>query len=470
MAEQHGSTLVYSGLPTVPVNCIVYQNGSPDALYVGTDLGVYYLDNTMSQWVPYSNGLPNVRVMDLDIQYASGKLRAATFGRGLWQTELNVPVVNAIDAGILSIPAPSGTVCTDTINPMVELKNFGSTDLTSATIKYLVDAGPVYTFSWTGLLASFGTVNVALPPLAVSGLSHVFSAYTNLPKHSLDTNPLNDSASSTFLYPIGDVLPYSEGFEGGVFPPAGITINNPDGYITWRRTTAAAFSGTASVFIEDMEYYNDGMIDEVELPYFNFLGTTPLLTFEYAYQLRADPLPVNCCSDTLVVLVSTDCGNSWTVVYKKFDLPLVTTNPTFNTSVGFIPASSADWDLESIDLSSFASSDKVLIKFQNINGRGNNLYLDDINIFDSPLGVQSVSKPSISVYPNPNNGSFTFSVQHIKPGSELTIYDVFGKMNYSTRLISGSNAIDISSHASGVYFYRVTSDGEEIGNGKVILK
>lgn len=131
---------------------------------------------------------------------------------------------------------------------------------------------------------------------------------------------------------------------------------------------------------------------------------------------------------------------------------MVTTNPTFNANVGFVPASSADWDLESIDLSSFAGNDKVLIKFQNINGRGNNLYLDDINIFDSPLGYESISKPVISVYPNPNNGSFTFSVQHTKPGNELTIYDVFGKIIYSTRLISGSNAIDISNRASGVYF------------------
>ncbi|MBK7852746.1 MAG: T9SS type A sorting domain-containing protein [Bacteroidetes bacterium] len=462
--------VTYSGLPTVPVNCIVYENGSPDALYVGTDLGVYYLDNTMSHWIPYSTGLPNVRVMDLDIQYASGKLRAATFGRGLWQTDLNIPVVNAIDAGIEFISSPEATVCIDTIYPVVELKNFGSTDLNSVTIEYRVDAGPVNTYTWSGSLPSFNSVSVSLPAIAVSGLSHVLSAYTLQPNSVADINTINDSAVTTFTYPVGNTLPYSEGFEGAVFPPSGMSIYNPDGSVTWQHTTAAAFTGSSSIYIEDMNYYNDGMIDDVELPYFNFMASTPMLTFEYAYQLRADPLPVNYYSDTLVVLVSTDCGISWTTVYKKFDLPLVTTNPTFNANVGFVPASSADWDLESIDLSSFAGNDKVLIKFQNINGRGNNLYLDDINIFDSPLGYESISKPVISVYPNPNNGSFTFSVQHTKPGNELTIYDVFGKIIYSTRLISGSNAIDISNRASGVYFYRVTSDVEEIGNGKLILK
>ena len=33
----------YSGtIPAIPVNCIVYQNGSNDGLYIGTDLGVFY--------------------------------------------------------------------------------------------------------------------------------------------------------------------------------------------------------------------------------------------------------------------------------------------------------------------------------------------------------------------------------------------------------------------------------------------
>jgi hypothetical protein len=76
------------GLPEIPVNCIVHQNGTNDALYVGTDVGVYYRNGSMSQWEPYFEELPNVQVNWLEINYSVGKLRAATWGRGLWEADL----------------------------------------------------------------------------------------------------------------------------------------------------------------------------------------------------------------------------------------------------------------------------------------------------------------------------------------------------------------------------------------------
>ncbi len=81
----------YSGtLANVPVNCIVYENNSADALYIGTDFGVYYRDSGMADWSAFNTGLPNVIVNHLDIFYPAQKLRAATYGRGLWETDLQV--------------------------------------------------------------------------------------------------------------------------------------------------------------------------------------------------------------------------------------------------------------------------------------------------------------------------------------------------------------------------------------------
>ncbi|MCE3229609.1 MAG: hypothetical protein K0S32_4160 [Bacteroidetes bacterium] len=77
-----------TGLPPIPINCIVYQNNSPQGLYVGTDVGVYYREASMSSWMPYFTGLPNVIVNDMEIYYPTGKLRAATYGRGVWETDL----------------------------------------------------------------------------------------------------------------------------------------------------------------------------------------------------------------------------------------------------------------------------------------------------------------------------------------------------------------------------------------------
>jgi len=83
----------YSGaLPNVPINCIVYQNGTNEGLYIGTDVGVFYTDGTMTDWITYQTGLPNVVVTELEISYNNNKLWAGTFGRGLWNTDLFVPL------------------------------------------------------------------------------------------------------------------------------------------------------------------------------------------------------------------------------------------------------------------------------------------------------------------------------------------------------------------------------------------
>lgn len=77
-----------TGLPNLPANCIVYKKNSPGAVYVGMDYGVYYRELSMSSWVPYNTGLPNVWVNDMEIYYPTNKLRAATYGRGIWETDL----------------------------------------------------------------------------------------------------------------------------------------------------------------------------------------------------------------------------------------------------------------------------------------------------------------------------------------------------------------------------------------------
>lgn len=73
-------------LPNMPVYCIKYT--SEGDAYIGTDFGVYFMDFTMNDWVAFSNGLPWVPVSDLVINENDGIIRAATFGRGIWQGDL----------------------------------------------------------------------------------------------------------------------------------------------------------------------------------------------------------------------------------------------------------------------------------------------------------------------------------------------------------------------------------------------
>jgi len=76
-----------NSLGNLPVNALVYQEGTNDRLYIGTDAGIYVKDQSMNCWKKYGD-FPNVRVVEMKINNCSGKIRAATFGRGVWEGNL----------------------------------------------------------------------------------------------------------------------------------------------------------------------------------------------------------------------------------------------------------------------------------------------------------------------------------------------------------------------------------------------
>jgi len=78
-------TLHNGTLPDVPVNCITIDSFS-GTKYIGTDVAVFYMDTTMTDWALYNTNLPAVIINDLNINYTTNELWAATFGRGMWKT------------------------------------------------------------------------------------------------------------------------------------------------------------------------------------------------------------------------------------------------------------------------------------------------------------------------------------------------------------------------------------------------
>ena len=66
----------------------------------------------MSTWKYFSKGLPNVVVTDLKIQYKSGKIRAATYGRGLWESNLFTPQ-GQVQLNLVEIPIIGGKATGD---------------------------------------------------------------------------------------------------------------------------------------------------------------------------------------------------------------------------------------------------------------------------------------------------------------------------------------------------------------------
>ncbi|HNW70093.1 MAG TPA: T9SS type A sorting domain-containing protein [Bacteroidales bacterium] len=85
-----GSTFsnITGNLTSMGFNCIAYQKNANDGLYVGTEIGIFFKDSTMAEWIPYNYDLPNVKISELEINYSIGMIRAATYGRGIWEAPL----------------------------------------------------------------------------------------------------------------------------------------------------------------------------------------------------------------------------------------------------------------------------------------------------------------------------------------------------------------------------------------------
>lgn len=76
-------------LPSFSAQALVWQDNGQDGLYVGMNYGIYYTDDVLGNtWTAFSNGLPNVRINELEINTADDKLYAATYGRGLWRSNI----------------------------------------------------------------------------------------------------------------------------------------------------------------------------------------------------------------------------------------------------------------------------------------------------------------------------------------------------------------------------------------------
>ncbi|HEU4719213.1 MAG TPA: M43 family zinc metalloprotease, partial [Bacteroidia bacterium] len=286
-----------------------------------------------------------------------------------------------LDAGISSIttPANNATYCSGTFTPVVVLKNFGSSTLTSCVINYKIDNNTVQTYNWSGSLATNATANVTLSSQTATNGTHTFTCYTSSPNGGTDGQTSNDQSQNTFTVSgTGQSLPYTQGFESTTFVPTGWTLNNPDGSNTWARTTTAHTSGSACAFMDNWSYQTgNGQIDEMTMPALNLSSVSnPVMTFQVAYTYWTVPYQY---SDTLKIYISTDCGATWTQIYNKYGSNLQTAPPVSSTTSPFTP-SSTQWRLETISLLPYQSAGSAMIKFRNISDYEDDLYLDDINI------------------------------------------------------------------------------------------
>ena len=168
--------------------------------------------------------------------------------------------------------------------------------------------------------------------------------------------------------------------------------------------------------------------------------------------------------DTLTVLASKDCGNTFTTVYQKFGEDLQTVNdPNSSQPTEFFPQFSNQWRTESVDLTGLGLQGPLMLFFRVSNNFENNIFIDNINLTTRIL-PDRIKQQGYLVLPSPFRNSF--NVWHVQQPVTMKYIHVFnsaGQLVFA-RQFNGNGqkteTIDLSSKAAGVYLVKIAYEDE----------
>ena len=325
--------------------------------------------------------------------------------------------------------------CDHPFAPKVILQNVGTAPLTSAVLH--VTCGPdAYDHTWTGNLNQFEMEEVTLTPfvptqegnvtinIQVAEANGVADAGTKYNSFSTSVNVQKNSNISTAV----------QQFTTTSLDPWALE-DNTDG-LCGRFLAALRFRAYK---------IHAGGTAELYAPLMNFTNNQePTLTFDVAH------VRYSSSSERLQVMVSSDCGTTWTVVYDKAGEELATgpaSSSEFNTP-------SAYYRQEIVDLSDYAGEERVLIKFVFTSDYGNNVFVDNINISNGPTAIETVEVSNLEIFPNPVKDVLT--INYDKAISQIDVYDLDGKLVKSFTTVGST--VNVSDLSAGVYMLNMQTE------------
>lgn len=287
---------------------------------------------------------------------------------------------------------------------------------------------------------------------------------------------LNGPASKTYfdLITVGGLpLPYIEIFEEPSLKASGWLIENPDNAITWEKVEVGGLEGiSTAASVNFYNYYAIGQRDRLISPILDLRGVDNInLSFRHAYAKRHDQF-----SDSLVIYLSDDCGQTWTRIFADAE----NGSGNFGTHPkkdGFQPVNVWDWcgvewgaDCITLNLNPWIGKTDVRIAFETYSFYGNPIYLTDIQVGPT-VGIGEVTLlPDMVVSPNPSNGLFTITPKGNVPLSGLKIFSPDGRVVYKlNEPLKESMTINLKGFASGVYMVEAYAGTSRLKQKLVLL-
>jgi hypothetical protein len=381
------------------------------------------------------------------------------FGNNIFLDNIKIAPPDPGDLQLLSIDQPPSIICSTTNTPSITVQNSGSEVVESVNISYSIDNGAPLSTSFSGLnLLPGQQLGLTLSPsFTVAAGSHVIKVFLSnviTTVGSRDLNTANDTLTKVFTLVGRIAVPVTQGFETPTFPPLNWAVDNPDNSITWERTTAAAKTGIASMVIRNFDYNVPNTMDKFVSPIITGVAgfDSLLLTFDLAYAIGSGGTTGNL--DTLELMVSRNCGQTFTSVWKKWGPDLQTSSAAGR----FVPAA-FDWANVKVDLTPFVNTPSFQLYFVARSNRQNNLYIDNINIYGILLPPR-LKQQGYLIYPNPFLNSFV--VQHyLTPINlqKITLIDALGQKVWENIFPGQAPSIitvDPINVLPGVYFLQLT--------------
>jgi hypothetical protein len=180
------------------------------------------------------------------------------------------------------------------------------------------------------------------------------------------------------------------------------------------------------------------------------------LFFDVAAAVSMDPDFTGNPWDTLEVLLTTDCGQTFIKTgYKKWGKTLIT-RPS-RVLDEYVPSSS-EWRTDSIDLTPFIYHQQFRVVFRNTSNYENNVYIDNINIVKKDVN-QTLREKGVLIWPNSFTRQFYIEFSTWQEDLQgVSVYDAAGRLVYLQQpVIRAGNrmTIDLVNEANGVYFVKL---------------
>jgi hypothetical protein len=291
--------------------------------------------------------------------------------------------------------------------------------------------------------------------------------FTYRPNGLDDQVPANDTLLTSFKIFDPQPGPVKEGFESVTFPPANWDIANSNTTYGWQRTSLGASQGIASALVRNYRFNGNNASDNLFSPLMQVSNVDSVfLTFDRAHVSAKYPGSTSTPLDSLEILITTDCGKTFQSVYKKWGEDLQSVgDPNFpvvyppTDTIGFRPSSPSHWKKDSIDLTGIVgANNKFQVVFKNTSNKGNNIYLDNINLYSVTLPAK-LKQNGYLISPNPFDGML--SVRHYLRPVDLKGIQITNAAGQTVfrRTFSGdalSNIpINLSRYAAGVYMIKM---------------